>query len=123
MVVKLIFIFLVISNLILNIIKTYYDRKIETLKESEAVATQKDVHTMHNLMSKTQTTGNNIFMITIACGYLVFKATGTLRIASMILLVSSFFIAYAIDIIIQRRDSIRRIKQLEKTLTDKNIDL
>lgn len=122
MVVSILFIVLIVANLVLNIVKTYYDRKIEHLKAQDTVPTQKDVYQMHSLMSKEQTTSSNILLVSGACLVLTFSAVGVLRITCMILLVSSFFIAYGIDVVIQRRDSLRRIKQLERNLSQKNVN-
>ncbi len=116
MIFKVIFIALLVFSLVLNLMKTYYDRKLEGLKDSDRVATKKDVHDMHNLMTKSNSTSNNLFLVAGTAVFLIFKLNGNLRIAAMILLVLSFFIAYAIDIIIRRRAALEKIRDLEYNL-------
>ncbi len=116
MILKGIFIALLAISLILNIMKTYYERKLEVLKDSDRIATQKDVHDMHTLMTKLNSTNNNLFLVAGTAVVLIFKLNGNLRIAAMIMLVLSFFIAYAIDIVIRRREVLNKIRDLEYTI-------
>lgn len=119
MVMKILFIGLIIFNLILNLLKAGYDRKLEVLKDSDSIATKKEVHEIHKLMKNSQSMGNNIFIVTGSAVVIIFKIQGDLRVAMMVLLVATFFISQAIDTIIRRRDVLRNIRKLEQSIEDR----
>lgn len=112
--VKLVFLLLTVFNFILNLMKTYYDRKLDETKENNQFAKVKDLDAVIDLKLKSQSTLNNIFMISGIAIFLIFKYNGMIRIASMVLYVASFFIAYTIDAIIRRRATIKNLKKQEE---------
>ncbi len=122
MLAQIIFTAIVIANLILNTIKLSFDRKIEDLKNSDSLATTKDVHRMHSLMSKSQTLGSNVIMLAGLAIYLIFLQQGNVRVIAMIIFILSFYLAYIIDILIQRRNSKKRIKELEYSIESKRVN-
>lgn len=112
--VKSIFLLLTVFNFSLNIMKTYYDRKLDETKENNQFVKVKDVDLVIDLKLKSQSLLNNIFLISAIAIFLVYKYNGAIRIASMVLYVSSFFIAYTIDAIIRRRVTIKNLKKQEE---------
>lgn len=119
MFMKILFIALILFNLILNLLKASYDRKLDVLKDSDAIATKKEVHQIHKLMKNSQSMGNNVFIVTSSAVIIIFKVQGNMRITMMVLLVATFFISQVIDTVIKRRDVLRNIKKLEQSIEER----
>lgn len=119
MFMKILFIALILFNLILNLLKASYDRKLDVLKDSDAIATKKEVHQIHKLMKNSQSMDNNVFIVTSSAVIIIFKVQGNMRITMMVLLVATFFISQVIDTVIKRRDVLRNIKKLEQSIEER----